>query len=187
MPDWQEILSRDGPAAWQTAYRIVGNRADADECFQEACLSALNVSRRRSVRSWPALLKHLAAARAIDRLRERSRRRAREQVVDGSMPDAGAPLPAQRIEDAEVVEQLRAALAKIPPKQSELFCLYLEQWSYQEIAEQFDISTSRVGVLLHRARKRLARLLATTLCNQRGNEGRRSSSGETRNASKEPS
>ena len=40
MPDWREILSRDGPAAWRTAYRLLGNRADADECFQEACMAA---------------------------------------------------------------------------------------------------------------------------------------------------
>jgi DNA-directed RNA polymerase specialized sigma24 family protein len=39
MPDWDEILSPDGPAVWRTAYRIVGNRADADECFQEAFLA----------------------------------------------------------------------------------------------------------------------------------------------------
>jgi RNA polymerase sigma-70 factor, ECF subfamily len=31
MPDWDEILTRDRPAVWRTAYRIVGNRADADD------------------------------------------------------------------------------------------------------------------------------------------------------------
>ena len=82
MPDWPEILSRDGPAAWRAAYRIVGNRADADECFQEACLAALNVSRRQTVRQWSALLRRLAAARAVDQLRQRQRRRAREQTTD---------------------------------------------------------------------------------------------------------
>ena len=27
MPDWPTILSRDGPAVWRTAYRLLGNRA----------------------------------------------------------------------------------------------------------------------------------------------------------------
>ena len=40
MPDRQEIVSRDGDAVWRTAYRYLGNRADADECFQEAFLAA---------------------------------------------------------------------------------------------------------------------------------------------------
>src|SRR5438445_557444 len=76
MPDWPTILSRDGPAAWRTAYRLLGHRADADECFQDACLAALEVSRRQPVRHWRALLQRLAAARAVDRLRERFRRPA---------------------------------------------------------------------------------------------------------------
>ena len=69
MPDWQEILSRDGGAVWQTAYRYLGNRADADECFQEAFLAAFKFSRHHEVTNWRAILKRLAAARAIDRLR----------------------------------------------------------------------------------------------------------------------
>lgn len=36
MPDWRAILHRDGPAAWRAAYRLVGDRQDADECLQEA-------------------------------------------------------------------------------------------------------------------------------------------------------
>ena len=58
MPDWDEILTRDGPAVWRTAYRIVGNRADADECVQEAFLSALRSpggSRSSTARPSPAV------------------------------------------------------------------------------------------------------------------------------------
>ena len=62
-----------GAAVWRTAYRLLGNRADADECFQEAFLAALEVSRREPVRDWGALLRRLAAARALDRLRRRYR------------------------------------------------------------------------------------------------------------------
>jgi RNA polymerase sigma-70 factor, ECF subfamily len=169
MPDWPEILSRDGPAAWQTAYRILRNRADADECFQEACLAALNVSRRQPVRHWAALLKRLAAARAVDRLRQRARRPKCEQAVDCNTLDGPTQVPSERVEDAEMVEELRAALAKIPARQAELFCLHLENWTYDEIAREFDMSTNRVGVLLHRARKRLARLLSASLRHQRVN------------------
>jgi DNA-directed RNA polymerase specialized sigma24 family protein len=49
MPDWQEIVEREKKAVWQTVYRILGNRADADECFQDAFLAAWEVSRRGPV------------------------------------------------------------------------------------------------------------------------------------------
>ncbi|MGP0064328.1 MAG: RNA polymerase sigma factor [Isosphaeraceae bacterium] len=161
MPDWDEILTRDGPAVWRTAYRIVGNRADADECFQEAFLAALEISRRGPVRHWCALLQRLAAARAVDRLRSRIRRGRHESVADWDALGGPAPLPSKAVEDAELSGQLREAIARIPPKQAEAFCLHaLEGWSYREIAEHMDATTDSVGVLVHRARMRLRQLLA---------------------------
>ncbi len=161
MPDWQEILRRDGPAMWQTAYRLLNNRADADECFQEAFLAALEVSRRETVRNWRALLQRLAAVRAVDRLRERCRRRSREQTADWNEMPGNLPPPSQAAEEAELAQRLREALAQLPAKQAAVFCLHgLEGWSYSEIAEQLELSIDAVGVLLHRARKRLRELLA---------------------------
>ena len=40
MPAWEDILSRDGKAVWQTPYRLRGNQADAEECVQDAFLAA---------------------------------------------------------------------------------------------------------------------------------------------------
>jgi RNA polymerase sigma factor (sigma-70 family) len=164
MPDWQEILSHDGGAVWQTAYRILGNRADAEECFQEAFLAALEFSRRKEVQHWRALLLRLVTARAVDRLRRRRRQAARLQAADWDSLLDHAPTPPQTAEDAELAERLRTALGRIPPKQAEAFCLHcLEGWSYQEVAQQLVVSLDSVGVLLHRARKRLRQLLGVSL------------------------
>jgi RNA polymerase sigma-70 factor (ECF subfamily) len=162
MPDWQEILRRDGPVAWRTAYRLLGNRADADECLQEAFLAALDLSRRAPVRNWRALLQRLAAARAVDRLRKRWRTFG-GQVADWDAVPGPAPSPSQEVEDAELAERLREALAGIPPRQAEGFCLYQEGWTYQEMARELGVSTDAVGVLLHRARKQLRTLLGSYL------------------------
>jgi RNA polymerase sigma-70 factor (ECF subfamily) len=156
MVDWQAILARDGPAVWRTAYRVLGNRADADECFQEAFLGALAVSQREPVEHWRGLLQRLATARAVDRLRERSRRRAREEVADLDAVGGHEPPPSRQAEDAELSDRLREALADLPAKQAEVFCLHgLESWSYQEIARHLAITVDAVGVLLYRARRRL--------------------------------
>jgi RNA polymerase sigma-70 factor (ECF subfamily) len=164
MPDWDEILARDGPAVWRTAYRIVGNRADADECFQEAFLAAWEVARRGPVQHWLALLKRLVAARAVDRLRRRLRRKPHEAVADWDALRGPGPPPSKPAEDAELSAQLREALAVLPPKQAEAFCLQVvDGWSYAEIAEHMEETTDAVGVLLHRARKRLRLLLSRSL------------------------
>jgi RNA polymerase sigma-70 factor, ECF subfamily len=160
MPNWREIVEREGPAVWRTVYRIVGNRADADECFQEAFLAAWEVSRREQVQNWRAFLLRLAAARAVDRLRQRHRRNTREQTADWEALPGREPTPSQTAEETELSEQLRLALARLAPRQAEIFCLHcLEGWSYQEIAEHLVISVDSVGVLLHRARRHLRQLL----------------------------
>ena len=107
MPDWQEIVSRDGDAVWRTAYRYLGNRADADECFQEAFLAAWELSRRQQVRNWRALLIRLAAARAVDRLRRRRFLTSRREAPDWEALKDRSPSPQQLAEDAELSERLR--------------------------------------------------------------------------------
>jgi RNA polymerase sigma-70 factor, ECF subfamily len=163
MPDWREILSRDGPPAWRAAYRITGNRADADECLQEAFLGALEFARRSVVRHWGALVRRLATARAVDRVRER-RRRPSGHVADwDSLPAPGGP-SSQELEDAELGERLRDALSRISPMQAQVFCLHcLEGFRYEEVAQQLAVSVTVVGVHLHRARERLRELLSGSL------------------------
>lgn len=156
MPDWAEILSRDGPAAWRSAHRLLGNRADADECFQDACVDAVAVARKGEVRYWRALLVRLATARAVDRLRWRGRDKSSGLGDWSSVP--GAVLdPTQSALDAELAERLRRALATLPGPQAEAFCLAsLEGWPHAEVALQMGITANAVGVLVHRARHRLA-------------------------------
>jgi RNA polymerase sigma-70 factor (ECF subfamily) len=146
---------------WQTAYKLLGNTADADECFQETFLAALEVARREPVQCWRALLKRLAIARAIDCLRQRRRRGSRTEAADLNNVPSAEPAPSRSAEDQELAQRLREALARLPPQQAEVFCLHcLEGESYEEIARYLAVSTNAVGVLLHRARQRLRKLLA---------------------------
>lgn len=113
MPQWEKILSRDGPPAWRAAYRITGNRADADKCLQQACLDGLQFARRARVRDWGALLRRLATARAVDRLRE-DRRRGGGSVVNWESIEARDTPTARALEEAKLAEQLRSALGSRP-------------------------------------------------------------------------
>ena len=161
MIDWQLIVKKHGPGVWQTAYRLLGNYTDAADCFQETFICALELSQRQRVRNFPALLARLATARAIDRLR---RRFANPQVcVDAAdlaaVPDTDFD-PQQQAQTHELAIRLRKALAQLPPQESQVFCLRcLNDFSYGKIAKELGIKTNAVGVLLHRAKKKLRDLL----------------------------
>ena len=73
MTDWDRIVASHGDAVWRKAGRLLGNQADAADCYQDAFLAALEFSRRQKVRSWPGLLSKLAAFKAMDILRKRVR------------------------------------------------------------------------------------------------------------------
>ncbi|MDZ4685353.1 MAG: sigma-70 family RNA polymerase sigma factor [Planctomycetaceae bacterium] len=158
--DWKTVLERDGPAAWRAAYRIVGQAADADDCLQEAALAAVQLSRREPVGNWRALLTRLAAARAVDRLRQRYRNRISATLDEQSaaMSDSHEPVASAQLE--ELQSQLRVALAQLSQDQATAFCLCaLEGWTHAEAGEQLQTPSSTIGVLVHRARQRLRELL----------------------------
>jgi len=159
--DWAAIVRDHGPIVWKTAYRLLGQHADAADCFQETFVSAMDVAGRQQVENWPGLLQKLATSRALDQLRRRMRE-ARRQTPDKSWDQMAASDrgPVQEALDKELGERLRAALCDLPPQQAAVFCLrWLSELSYEEIASELEISIDSVGVTLHRARARLQELL----------------------------
>lgn len=75
--DWTAIVHEHGATVWRLARRILGDEADAGDCFQETFVAALSASRAAPVVNWPGLLRRLCTARAIDLLRRRIRDRRR--------------------------------------------------------------------------------------------------------------
>ncbi len=171
MTDWDGILERHGRMVWRTAYRLLGRADEAQECLQETFLSAVQLSRRQRVRNWQALLRRLATARALDRLRARTRRERREEnaAVLDTLADRRAD-PVETVQAADLASGLRKALAQLPPREAEVFALrFLEQMSYREIGRALGLKVNAVGVLLHQARDRL-RLLVRGLHGGQGDE-----------------
>jgi RNA polymerase sigma-70 factor, ECF subfamily len=163
MTDWTDIVRRHGGVVWRTACRLLGDSADAADCFQKTFLDAIRIDGRETVRQWPAVLRTLATARAMDLLRSRCRQRDRDEPsIEISALASGQPGPSERAEAAELAEQLRAALTELPNEQATAFCLCcLEEMSYRDVAERMGLDANNVGVLLHRARKQLRRRLAS--------------------------
>ncbi|NQT16427.1 MAG: sigma-70 family RNA polymerase sigma factor [Planctomycetes bacterium] len=159
MTDWQAVVSRHTALVWQTAYRLLNDYHDADDCVQETFLAA--VARRQPVKSWGGLLVRLSTRRALDRLRQRLRNAARcENPIAWSAIASAEAGPEQQAQAAELSDRLRTALAELPRQQAEVVCLRcLSELSYREIARELDVNTAAVGRLLYRARARLRQLL----------------------------
>jgi RNA polymerase sigma-70 factor, ECF subfamily len=160
MNDWPRIVREHGPLVFGTAWRILGHTADVEDVVQEVFLQAYQLHQTRPVRYWSGFLRRLAACRALDRLRQRKANLSLQDVnlaSPGSGPDTLAM-------EHELRDRLRLAIAELPAREGEVFCLrYFEDLSYDKIAEMLGIRRGAVAAALHKARTKLEVSLLETV------------------------
>ena len=149
-PEAFEVLyDRHGGAAYSLAYRIVGDRAAAEEVTQEAFISVWRSgarfdAARGSVRSW---LLSVVRNRAIDFLRSRGSKAPKLDFDDEASLEQ-RPAQERTEEDAlrrETSAELRGALGKLPGEQSKVIELaYFGGFSHSEIARMLNLPMGTV-------------------------------------------
>jgi RNA polymerase sigma-70 factor (ECF subfamily) len=159
--EWAIIVRQHSPLVWRTVYRLLRHEGDASDCFQETFVSAWEVARRETVRNWGGLLQRLATTTALDQLRRRKRETGQVKVLSDGMDVASANCgPAESALAKESAEQLRQAIAELPERMSQAYCLrHLNGMSYQEIGEELGMPEGTVAATLHRAREKLREIL----------------------------
>jgi RNA polymerase sigma-70 factor (ECF subfamily) len=140
-PEAFEVLyDRHGGVAYSLAYRIVGDRAAAEEVTQEAFISVWRSgarfdATRGSVRAW---LLSVVRNRAIDFLRSKAGKAPKLDFDDDSALEQ-RPAAERTEEEAlrrETAGEIRGALGKLPGEQSKVIELaYFGGFSHSEIAE----------------------------------------------------
>jgi RNA polymerase sigma-70 factor (ECF subfamily) len=139
-PEAFEVLyDRHGGAAYSLAYRIVGDRAAAEEVTQEAFISVWRSgarfdAARGSVRSW---LLSVVRNRAIDFLRSKAGKAPKLDFDDEAVLEQrpAAEMTEEEALRRETASELRGALGKLPSEQSKVIELaYFGGFSHSEIA-----------------------------------------------------
>jgi len=139
------LYDRYAQVLYAVAYRIVRERADADEVVLEAMAQAWREAprfegSRGSVAAW---LTMMTRSRALDQVRARDRRAritdTAAQEDPGAAPGMGAwrDRPSEGVEAGERQKRVRQALEQLSPPQREAIELaYFEGLSQSEIAER---------------------------------------------------
>jgi RNA polymerase sigma-70 factor (ECF subfamily) len=130
---------------------------DQDDLFQEILLQVwLSLPNFRDDSKPTTWLYRVALNTALAWKRSEKKRRRRQD--SRSISDVAAPIVASAEAEGNdrIVDQLYAAIRALPPAKRALVVLYLDGFSYREIAEVVGISESNVGVSLNRIKKELA-------------------------------
>jgi RNA polymerase sigma-70 factor, ECF subfamily len=158
------IYDRHGSAAFSLAYRMVGDRAVAEDVTQEAFLSIWRSrlryeAERGSVRSWVLGIVH---HRTIDALRRNLVHARRRTSAEGIEERHEAPertdVEAARREEARTV---RAALETLPGEQNRVIELaYFGGFTHTQIADMLDLPVGTVKGRMRLGLDKLHRELA---------------------------
>jgi len=139
------LYDRYGQVLYAVAYRIVGERADAEEVVLEAFAQAWRdaprfEAARGSVAGW---LTMIARSRALDLVRARSRRDRITAAAASARPDAPLamgevrPDPSAGMDHSERRREVRLALEALSaPQRQAIELAYYEGLSQSEIAER---------------------------------------------------
>lgn len=152
-PGFQDLYQQYSETVYRTALRVTGNAADAEDVLQNVFLRILD-HRLTLDPMWSPdrYLRRAATNASIDLLRRRTTQ-AETELVEGR--DYGSHESTVLLK-----ERLRRALAKLSPTDAELFVLcYLEGYSYEDLASQFQLERGTVASRLYRIRAALQKEL----------------------------
>ena len=154
------------------AYRIVGNRSDAEDVVQNVFLALPRAAYRGSASLWSYLYR-AAVNTSVNLLRSRKRGRGLQQEVVAQALVRGAPVashPDSQVFEAEVLSAVAKALLQVKPQHRRVLVLRINHGlSNTEIAEREGIPLATVGTWLRRGREELREMLQPLLREMRGN------------------
>jgi len=153
------LVSRHLRRAFSVAYRLLGQREDAEDLVQDAFLAALEkIDTFQTGRSFGPWFYRILVNRGLNARKARSLRRMEAIPMDAA---AQVLSPLRETEQAELREHLAGALAELPERQQTIVRLFeLEGFTSTEIAEILELSDGTVRWHLHQARQRLRESLA---------------------------
>lgn len=169
---FNELMSQTYRKVYNLAYRLSGNRNDAEDLTQEAFYRAYrSFAEFEGDRPFENWIFRIVTRLFLDLIRSRRRRiqavsfdaPLRSEYADDSVhldiADA-TPGPEQRLMETEMSEVVEAALARLKPEQRVLVMLAdVQGMPYQEIADAVGVPVGTVRSRLHRAHKQLRAFL----------------------------
>lgn len=171
---FHELIRRYERMLYLTAFSIVKNGTDAEECAQDAVVNAYrNLAKFRGDSKFSTWLVTIVVNEARQKLRKakRAKEESLDEVIEGEEGEyTPAPLtdwreiPSEALERKELREVLRKAVEELPDIYRQVFTLRdLEEMSVADTAKALGVNENIVKVRLHRARMTLQKNLAPYL------------------------
>lgn len=162
-PSWEEIVREHTDRVYRLAYRLTGNRADAEDLTQEVFVRVFRSLHSYRPGTFAGWLHRITTNLFLDGQRRKKRIRfdALGPAVERIAATTDAGSPERRYEHDNLDRDIQDALDGLKPQYRAAVVLCdIEGLSYEEIAEVLDISMGTVRSRIHRGRAQLRHTLA---------------------------
>ena len=161
-PTWDEVVREHASRVYRLAFRLSGNRADAEDLTQETFVRVFKSLAEYTPGTFEGWLHRITTNLFLDMVRRRQRIR-----FDALPEDAGDRLasrasgPETTFDEMHLDPEIQRALDELPAdfRVAVVLC-DLEQLSYEEIAATLGIKVGTVRSRIHRGRVLLRQALA---------------------------
>ena len=156
-PSWEELVRDHSARVYRLAYRLTGNRPDAEDLTQDVFIRVFRSLHRFQPGTFEGWLHRITTNLFLDGARRRQKIRF-DGLADGSaerLPSAW-PSPSDQLADSDLDHDVAAALAALPPEfRAAVVLCDIEGLSYEEISGVLDVKIGTVRSRIHRGRAQL--------------------------------
>lgn len=162
VPTWDEVVERHSDRVYRLAYRLTGNRPDAEDLTQEVFVRVFRALPTYTPGTLEGWLHRITTNLFLDQARRKQRIRF-DALSDERADRLSSPSPAPEAAYADRTfdDDVERALATLPPdfRVAVVLC-DVEGLTYEEIAEILGAKLGTVRSRIHRGRAMLRRALA---------------------------
>jgi len=161
--EFARLIAPHLDALFRAAYRLTGNRADAEDLVQDVCMRAYaNLRPLEELERPKSWLMKIQYRLFVDGARRRKRSPLRATADDLDITCASTDPGLEEVAEGSLAEQrILDAWARLDKEQRALLALHVEGYTLAELQSITDLSTDVLKARLYRARVRLGKLIAT--------------------------
>ena len=163
-PSWEQIVEQHSPRVYRLAYRLTGDRHDAEDLTQETFVRVFRSLSSYQPGTFEGWLHRITTNLFLDQARRKSRIRFEALGEDDGArltSPLGRGTPERGFEHQNLDYDVQAALDALSPEYRAAVVLCdIEGLSYEEIAATLGIKMGTVRSRIHRARAQLRSSLA---------------------------
>jgi RNA polymerase sigma-70 factor (ECF subfamily) len=162
-PTWEEVVQEHSARVYRLAYRLTGNRHDAEDLTQEVFVRVFRSLSSYTPGTFEGWLHRITTNLFLDQVRRKQRIRFDALPEDASdrLPGQADLGPERAWEHNHLDHDVQAALDTLPPDfRAAVVLCDIEGLSYEEIAATLDIKLGTVRSRIHRGRAQLREALS---------------------------